>query len=154
MQTKSKSLLSKKNPKAPGKSNFAVEYLMHDSKHHSSRVYHSDIMLPLRHQRLQHVFTKKSVYGDSEQLSFSKKLITKLSRASEPSKQFLISVWRQQDFWVQLRWKQIEGSRKNIIHNVAQMKKRQIYTWKCKTYTIEEEKQWNNRPLSLRTGGY
>lgn len=63
---------------------------MHDRKHHSNGVYHSGITLPLRHQRLQQVFTKNYVYGDSKQLSFSKKLITKLSRASEPSKQFLI----------------------------------------------------------------
>lgn len=31
-------------------------------------------MLPLRHQRLQQVFTNNYVYGDSKQLSFSKKL--------------------------------------------------------------------------------
>lgn len=66
---------------------------MHDRKHQSNGVYHSDIMLPLRHQRLQQVFTNNYVYGDRKQLSFSKKLlITKLRRASEPSKQFLISV--------------------------------------------------------------
>lgn len=71
-------------------------------------------------------------------------LITKLSRACEPSKQFLIPVWRQQDFWVQLGWKQIEEVGRKIVHNVAQMTK-DIFTFEnAKHTTIEEAKQWNN----------
>lgn len=69
-------------------------------------------------------------------------LITRLSRASEPSKQFLISVWRHWDFWFQLRQRQIRGEWEGTLYTTCHSWKNDIFALEGAKYTaVKEEKQ-------------
>lgn len=66
---------------------------LHDKKYQSNGVYHSNIMLPLRQQRLQQAFTNNDAYRRSKQLSFIKK--TALSPGSVGHQSLQSSFWYQ-----------------------------------------------------------
>lgn len=73
-------------------------------------------------------------------------LITRLSRASEPSKQFLIPVWRHWDFWFQLRQRQIRGEWEGTLHTMWHNWKNDIFAPEDAKHTaVKEEKQLNDR---------
>lgn len=72
-------------------------------------------------------------------------LITRLSRALEPSKQFLISVWRHWDFCFELREGQIRGEWEETSYTMWHSWKNDIFALEHANHTtVKEENQLND----------
>lgn len=68
--------------------------------------------------------------------------ITRLSRASDPSKQFLIPVWGHWDFWFQLRQRHIRGEWEGTLYTMSHSWKNYIFALEdAKCNAVKEEKQ-------------